>query len=93
MFFAISLLIFLATSILRPVLTTLISKLAGKEQGFAMGMNNAYMSIGNILGPLLAGALYDIRILYPFIAGLIILVLTTIFTFMWKGGAKVQSSI
>ena len=84
MFFAISLIIFLATSILRPVLTTLISKLAGKEQGFAMGMNNAYMSIGNILGPLLAGALYDIRILYPFIAGLIILFITTIFTFMWR---------
>ena len=84
MFFAISLIIFLATSILRPVLTTLISKLAGKEQGFAMGMNNAYMSIGNILGPLLAGALYDIRILYPFIAGLIILIITTIFTFMWR---------
>ena len=92
MFFAISLLIFLATSILRPVLTTLISKLAGNEQGFAMGMNNAYMSIGNILGPLLAGALYDIRILYPFIAGLIILVLTTIFTFMWKG-TKSQKSV
>ena len=89
MFFAISLLIFLATSILRPVLTTLISKMAGNEQGFAMGMNNAYMSIGNIMGPLLAGALYDIDILYPFIAGLIILVLTIIFTFMWKG-VKIQ---
>ena len=85
MFFAISLIIFLSTSILRPVLTTLISKLANKEQGFAMGMNNAYMSIGNILGPLLAGALYDIQILYPFIAGLVILIITTIFTFVWKG--------
>jgi MFS transporter, DHA1 family, multidrug resistance protein len=92
MFFAISLLIFLATSILRPVLTTLISKLAGKEQGFAMGMNNAYMSIGNILGPLLAGALYDIQILYPFIAGLVILVLTIIFTFMWKGAKQAQTN-
>lgn len=91
-FFAISLLIFLATSILRPVLTTLISKLAGNEQGFAMGMNNAYMSIGNILGPLLAGALYDIQILYPFIAGLIILIGTTIFTFMWKG-TKLQKAV
>jgi MFS transporter, DHA1 family, multidrug resistance protein len=88
MFFAISLIIFLATSILRPVLTTLISKLAGNEQGFAMGMNNAYMSIGNILGPLLAGALYDIQILYPFIAGLVILIITTIFTFVWKGHKK-----
>ena len=59
--------IFLSTSILRPVLTTLISKLAGNEQGFAMGMNNAYMSIGNVLGPLLAGLLFDVHILYPFI--------------------------
>ena len=49
-------------------------------------------SFGFILGPLLAGALYDIRILYPFIAGLIILVLTTIFTFMWKG-AKLQETV
>lgn len=86
LFFGISLLIFLATSILRPVLTTLISKLAGNEQGFAMGMNNAYMSIGNIAGPLMAGALYDVHILYPFIAGLLILVGTIVFTFMWKKG-------
>ncbi|MEK4627478.1 MAG: MFS transporter [Solibacillus sp.] len=92
MFFAISLLIFLATSILRPVLTTLISKLAGKEQGFAMGMNNAYMSIGNILGPLLAGALYDVQILYPFIAGLIILIFTIGLTFMWKGAKQTQTN-
>ena len=91
MFFAISLLIFLATSILRPVLTTLISKMAGNEQGFAMGMNNAYMSIGNIMGPLLAGALYDIDILYPFIAGLIILIFTILLTFMWKG-IKIQKT-
>ena len=88
MFFGISLLIFLATSILRPVLTTLISKLAGNEQGFAMGMNNAYMSIGNIAGPLMAGALYDVNILYPFIAGLVILVGTICFTFMWKNGRQ-----
>ncbi|MEK4487535.1 MFS transporter [Psychrobacillus sp. FSL H8-0484] len=84
-FFAITMIIFLSTSILRPVLTTLISKLAGKEQGFAMGMNNAYMSIGNVLGPLLAGLLYDVHIIYPFILGLIILVITMIGSIMWKG--------
>lgn len=89
MFFGISLLIFLATSILRPVLTTFISKLAGNEQGFAMGMNNAYMSIGNIAGPLMAGALYDVHILYPFIAGLLILIVTIACTFMWKAGRTV----
>lgn len=83
LFFGITLLIFLATSILRPVLNTLISKLAGKEQGFAMGMNNAYMSIGNILGPTLGGVLYDVNMVYPFVLGFILLVLTTMTNVVW----------
>ena len=85
MFFGVTMIIFLATSILRPVLTTLISKLAGNEQGFAMGMNNAYMSIGNVLGPLLAGLLFDVHILYPFILGLVVLVMTMFVSMKWKG--------
>lgn len=84
LFFGVTMIIFLATSILRPVLTTLISKLAGEEQGFAMGMNNAYMSIGNVLGPLLAGVLYDVQILYPFMLGLIVLVGTMFLSMKWK---------
>ncbi len=85
MFFGITMIIFLSTSILRPVLTTLISKLAGNEQGFAMGMNNAYMSIGNVLGPLLAGLLFDVHIIYPFILGLVVLVITMFVAMKWKG--------
>lgn len=88
-FFVITMIIFLSTSILRPVLTTLISKLAGQEQGFAMGMNNAYMSIGNVLGPLLAGLLYDVHIIYPFVLGLIVLFLTMIGSFLWKGTKQI----
>jgi DHA1 family multidrug resistance protein-like MFS transporter len=84
LFFGVTLLIFLATSILRPVLNTLISKMAGDEQGFAMGMNNAYMSIGNVLGPTLAGMLYDVQILYPFVLGLAFLVVTLIMTMIWQ---------
>ncbi|KMY46426.1 multidrug transporter [Bacillus sp. FJAT-27916] len=83
-FFAITLIIFLGTSILRPVLNTLVSKMAGSEQGFAMGMNNAYMSIGNVLGPTLAGTLYDINIIYPFIMGFTILLITLLLAFGWK---------
>lgn len=84
LFFVISLIIFLATSILRPVLTTLISKMAGNEQGFAMGMNNAYMSIGNVLGPTIAGVLYDVRITYPFVLGLALLLVTLFITVAWQ---------
>ncbi|TDL31436.1 MFS transporter [Jeotgalibacillus sp. S-D1] len=84
LFFGITLLIFLATSILRPVLTTLVSKLAGNEQGFAMGMNNAYMSIGNVLGPTLAGILYDVNIVYPFMLGFVILGVTIFISITWQ---------
>lgn len=84
LFFGVTLLIFLATSILRPVLNTLISKMAGDEQGFAMGMNNAYMSIGNILGPTIAGMLYDVQITYPFVLGLAFLVVTFVMTIIWQ---------
>jgi DHA1 family multidrug resistance protein-like MFS transporter len=91
MFFVVTLIIFLSTSMLRPVLTTLISKLAGNEQGFAMGMNNAYMSIGNVLGPLLAGILFDVNIIYPFILGFIVLVLTTIGSMRWKAPKNIIS--
>lgn len=84
LFFGISLIIFLSTSILRPVLNTLISKLAGNEQGFAMGMNNAYMSIGNVLGPTLAGLLYDVKITYPFVLGFALLAVTLFITVSWQ---------
>lgn len=84
MFFGVSLVIFLATSILRPVLNTLISKMANGEVGFAMGMNNAYMSIGNVMGPLFAGLLYDVNIIFPFILGLIMLLITISITVVWQ---------
>lgn len=93
LFFGISLLIFLATSILRPVLNTLISKLAGNEQGFAMGMNNMYMSIGNVLGPTCAGLLYDVNIIYPFVLGLILLAVTLLITIVWQKRAIKQEKL
>ncbi len=93
MFFVVTLVIFLATSILRPVLNTLISKMAEGEVGFAMGMNNAYMSIGNVLGPLLAGALYDVNISYPFILGLVMLMITWTITVAWHRGRTIKTRV
>ncbi|WP_340083846.1 MFS transporter [Siminovitchia sp. FSL H7-0308] len=92
LFFVITLIIFLATSILRPVLNTLISKRAGDEQGFAMGMNNAYMSIGNILGPTTAGLLYDFHNIYPFLLGFAVLSLTMVVSVMWQKKQSIKSA-
>ncbi len=65
---------FTSASLLRPAINTLISKLAGNEQGFAAGMNNAYMSLGNMIGPALAGILFDIDMSFPYIFGTVILI-------------------
>ncbi|MDQ0177182.1 MFS transporter [Bacillus chungangensis] len=69
----VALMFFTATSLVRPALNTLLSKMAGDEQGYVAGMNNAYMSIGNMIGPAIAGTLFDINMNIPYIFGAMIL--------------------
>ncbi|MNE90679.1 hypothetical protein D3C80_1882200 [compost metagenome] len=40
------------------------------------GMNNAYMSLGNIFGPAIAGTIYDVHIDAPYMLGALVLVLS-----------------
>ncbi|MBE1553624.1 MFS transporter [Sporosarcina limicola] len=72
-----------ATSLLRPAVNTLVSKLAGKEQGYAAGMMNAYMSLGNMVGPALAGIVFDINVGYPYILGMVILLICFAIAATW----------
>lgn len=72
--------IFFATAMLRPALNTQLSKMAGNEQGYVAGMNNAYMSVGNILGPILAGFLFDANMFAPFLTGGCILFIAFLMT-------------
>ena len=80
----VSAVFFTAASLLRPAINTLISKLAGDEQGFAAGMNNAYMSLGNMIGPALAGILFDIDMSYPYILGTAILIVCFFIANTWS---------
>lgn len=73
----------IATTFIRPAVNTLISKLAGAEQGFAAGMNNAYMSLGNMVGPALAGILFDWNMDSPYILGTVILFACFILAYTW----------
>ncbi|TWE08492.1 DHA1 family multidrug resistance protein-like MFS transporter [Neobacillus bataviensis] len=82
---------FLFTSILRPAINTLLSKMAGKEQGFAAGMNNAYSSLGNIIGPSLAGILYDVSYNIPFVFGAFILLGSMVMCVIWNQKARRNS--
>ncbi|MWV46802.1 MFS transporter [Paenibacillus sp. HJL G12] len=78
------LIFFTFTSIMRPAINTVLSKMAGsEEQGFVMGMNNAYMSLGNIFGPALAGILFDVHVNLPYSFGAIVLVLSLVLSLSW----------
>jgi MFS transporter, DHA1 family, multidrug resistance protein len=86
-----NILFILFTSILRPAINTLLSKMAGSEQGFAAGMNNAYSSLGNIIGPSLAGVLFDVSYNIPFLFGAIILLGSIVMCWAWNKKASRNS--
>lgn len=74
----------IATTLIRPAINTLVSKSAGNEQGYAAGMNTAYMSLGNVIGPALAGTLVDWKIDSPFVLGAIILFVGYLVLYNWS---------
>ncbi|PAL11830.1 MFS transporter [Peribacillus simplex] len=67
--------VFFSCDILRPAVTSFLSKIAGKNQGYIAGMNSAYTSLGIILGPIIGGILFDINIDMPYIFATIVLVI------------------
>lgn len=74
----VTMLFFTFGNILRPTINTLLSKVAGDEQGFMAGMNNAYTSLGMIFGPLLAGILFEVHIDLPYLFGGFVLLVSSI---------------
>lgn len=66
-------------AMLRPSISSLVSKEAEIDQGLALGLNSAFMSLGRFTGPLLAGFLFDIRITFPYMAGSLIMFLGFLF--------------
>ncbi|OBY80248.1 multidrug transporter [Paenibacillus sp. KS1] len=90
--FFVTMLFFVATSIVRPAINTLLSKMAGNEQGFVAGMNNAYMSLGNIIGPAIAGILFDIHVQIPYAFGAIVLLASAGMLVGWKRDATYSTA-
>lgn len=83
--------IFLAFDLLRPAVTTFLSKAGGKEQGFVAGMNSTYTSLGNIVGPAMGGILFDVNIHYPYLFAAVIMVIGLCITVMWKENELAES--
>jgi len=73
----------LFNSLLRPATSSLISLRTAGGQGAAMGLNNAFMSLGRIVGPLWAGTLFDFRIDYPYLSGSVIMFIGFLASAFW----------
>lgn len=75
-------------ALLRPVTSSLISKRTAGGQGVAMGLNNAFMSLGRVFGPLWAGMLLDVNLSYPYLSGAIIMLIGLGVSVLWLVGDR-----
>ncbi len=73
----------LSNALLRPAVSSLISKRAAGGQGMAMGLNNSFMSLGRIAGPIWAGYLLDVGIRYPYLSGAAVMLVTFVASMIW----------
>ncbi|WP_214808077.1 MFS transporter [Exiguobacterium sp. s102] len=80
----VTMVVFVGFDLMRPAVTTYLSKIAGDEQGFVGGMNSMFTSVGNILGPIAGGLLFDVNLNYPFYFATIVLTVGIILTFFWR---------
>lgn len=83
MFFAKSILVFVIASIalglvnsfVQPITQTILSEeVDDSEQGEMQGINASYMSIGQIIGPIIAGGLASISIMLPFLGASVLMI-------------------
>jgi MFS transporter, DHA1 family, multidrug resistance protein len=72
-----------SNAMLSPATSALISKNVSGGQGAAMGLNNAYMSLGRVIGPLWAGTASDLQINFPYYSGAIIMLLGFLASLVW----------
>ncbi|WP_160726132.1 multidrug efflux MFS transporter NorA [Bacillus sp. USDA818B3_A] len=79
----VTFIIFVGFDIFRPAVTSYLSNIAGKEQGFAGGMNSMFTSLANISGPIIGGMLFDIDINYPYYFATVVLIFGIVLTFFW----------
>ena len=61
----ISFMVFIGFDMITPAITNYFSNIAGNRQGFAGGLNSTFTSMGNFIGPLVAGTLFDVNIEFP----------------------------
>ncbi len=86
----VTIILFVGFDLIRPAVTSYLSKIAGDEQGFVGGMNSMFTSIGNVLGPVIGGVLFDVDLDYPFYFSSFFLIIGVAISLKWKKPARMQ---
>ncbi|KGR87234.1 multidrug efflux MFS transporter NorA [Lysinibacillus odysseyi] len=84
MIMAVTFTVFIGFDLIRPAVTTYLSRIAGSEQGFVGGMNSFFTSLANVFGPIIGGIMFDIDINYPFYFGTVVIILGLVMAMFWK---------
>lgn len=87
----VTFIVFAGFDLIRPAVTTYLSKVAGNDQGFIGGMNSTFTSFGNIFGPIVGGMLFDINLNFPYYFSTIVLIIGTAIAMYWKEASAVAN--
>ena len=77
-----TLFVFEAFDLLRPTITTLLTKMSTANQGLLNGINMSLTSVENIIGPLISGYLLDVNYQYPYWFVTAFLIISWVITFV-----------
>lgn len=87
----VTFIVFAGFDLIRPAVTTYLSKVAGNDQGFIGGMNSTFTSFGNIFGPIVGGMLFDINLNFPYYFSTIVLIIGTAMAMYWKEASAIAN--
>lgn len=88
-----TLIIFSAFDLLRPAITTLLTKASESDQGLINGLNMSLTSIGTIVGPIMSGMLLDWNTHVPYLVVAVFLIVSYLMAFLLKQPGKQQSTV
>lgn len=89
---AVTFTVFIGFDLIRPAVTTYLSRIAGNDQGFVGGMNSFFTSLANVFGPIIGGWMFDLDINYPFYFASVVIVAGLVIAFAWKDPQAVKNN-
>lgn len=85
--------VFIGFDLIRPAVTTYLSRIAGNDQGFVGGMNSFFTSLANVFGPVIGGILFDIDINYPYYFATVFIILGLAIAMFWTDPTTKKAAV